>query len=197
MVAEKRTQADWDLRMSRVFDAPRALVFDAWRTPASVSRWFAPKGDLLIDQRHKLSLFAVWEAFKTDRQRLAISARQLYTSGFPYSAVGPVGTRAYVTNPGYVRPPASVNYFFSDRGAFKTDDISSTALGFNYSLFFGQFEVFGQLDIQNVFNEDGVINVNQGVLTSRNDPTLQPFNPFTETPVERLPGQPEIGRAHV
>ena len=40
--------------------------------------WFAPTGDLLIDQRHKLSLFAVWEAFKTERQRLAISGRQLY-----------------------------------------------------------------------------------------------------------------------
>ncbi len=161
------------------------------------ARWFAPKGDLLIDQRHKLSLFAVWEAFKTDRQRLAVSARQLYTSGFPYSAVGPVGTRAYVTNPGYVTPPSSVNYFFSDRGAFKTDDISSTALGFNYSLFFGQFEVFGQLDIQNVFNEDGVINVNQGVLTSRNDPTLRPFNPFTETPVEGVHWRkgPNFGKA--
>ncbi len=154
------------------------------------ARWFAPSGDLLIDQRHKLALFAVWEAFKTDRQRLAISARQLYNSGFAYSAVGPVGTRAFVTNPGYVTPPSSVNYFFSDRGAFKTDDISSTALGFNYSLFFGAFEVFGQLDVQNIFNEDGVVVVNQAVLTSRNDPTLQPFNPFTDTPVERLEGQP-------
>ena len=46
------------------------------------ARWFAPQGDLLIDQRHKLSLFAVWEAFKTDRQRLSVSARQLYNSGF-------------------------------------------------------------------------------------------------------------------
>ncbi len=146
--------------------------------------WFAPKGDLLIDQRHKLTLFAVWEAFKSDRQRLAVSVRELYNSGFPYSAVGPVGTRAYVTNPGYVTPPTSVNYFFSDRGAFKTDDISSTALGFNYSLYFGNFEVFGQLDVQNVFNEDGAIGVNTAVLTSRTDPTLLPFNPFTDTPVE-------------
>ncbi|MEO7795496.1 MAG: TonB-dependent receptor, partial [Thermoanaerobaculia bacterium] len=121
------------------------------------ARWFAPSGDLLIDQRHKLALFAVWEAFKTDRQRLSISARQLYNSGFAYSAIGPVGTRAFVTNPGYATPPSSVNYFFSDRGAYKTDDISSTALGFNYSLFFGAFEVFGQLDVQNVFNEDGVL----------------------------------------
>jgi len=161
------------------------------------ARWFAPTGDLLIDQRHKLSLFAVWEAFKTERQRLAISGRQLYNSGFPYSAVGPVGTRAFVTNPGYETPPSSVNYFFSDRGAFKTDDISSTALGFNYSLFFGDFEIFSQLDIQNVFNEDGVIGVNTAVFTSRTDPTLQPFNPFTDTPVEGVHWRkgPNFGKA--
>ena len=148
------------------------------------ARWFAPKGDLLIDQRHKLSLFAIWEAFKTDRQRLSISARQLYNSGFAYSAIGPVGTKDLVTNPGYATPPTSVNYFFSKRGAFKTDDITSTALGFNYSLFFGGIELFGQLDIQNVFNEDGAIAVNQAVFTSRTDSSLQPFNPFTDTPVE-------------
>jgi len=148
------------------------------------ARWNAPKGNLLIDQTHKLALFAIWEAFKSDRQRLAISVRELYNSGFAYSAIGPVGTRAYVTNPGYASPPSSVNYFFSDRGAFKTDDISSTAVGLNYSLFFGDFEIFGQLDVTNVFNEDGAINVNQAVFTSRNDPSLAAFNPFTTKPVE-------------
>lgn len=148
------------------------------------ARWNAPKGKLLIDQTHKIALFAIWEAFKTDRQRLSISARELYTSGFAYSAVGNVGTRAYVTNPGYQTPPSSVPYFFSDRGAFKTDDISSTAVGVNYSLFFGQFEIFGQLDVQNLFNEDGAIAVNTAVSTSRNDPTLLAFNPFTTAPVE-------------
>lgn len=161
------------------------------------ARWNAPKGDLLIDQRHKLSLFAVWEAFKTDRQRLAVSARQLYTSGFAYSAIGNVGTRAFVTNPGYVSPPTQVPYFFSDRGAFTSDDISSTALGLNYSLFFGNFEIFGQLDIQNVFNEDGAIVVNQAILTSRNDSSLQAFNPFTQTPVEGVHWRkgPNFGQA--
>ncbi|MEO7794513.1 MAG: TonB-dependent receptor [Thermoanaerobaculia bacterium] len=161
------------------------------------ARWNAPKGDLLIDQRHKLSLFAVWEAFKSDRQRLSVSARQLYTSGFAYSAVGNVGTRAFVTNPGYVSPPSQVPYYFSDRGAFKTDDITSTAIGLNYSLFFGAFEVFGQLDIQNVFNEDGVIIVNQAVFTSRNDPTKQAFDPFTQTPVEGVHWSkgPNFGKA--
>jgi len=32
-----------ELRLSRVFDAPRRLVFEAWTKAEHVSRWFAPK----------------------------------------------------------------------------------------------------------------------------------------------------------
>jgi uncharacterized protein YndB with AHSA1/START domain len=31
-----------ELRMQRVFDAPRRLVFEAWTKPEYLSRWFAP-----------------------------------------------------------------------------------------------------------------------------------------------------------
>jgi uncharacterized protein YndB with AHSA1/START domain len=31
-----------DLHMTRVFDAPRRLVFEAWSKPEYVSRWFTP-----------------------------------------------------------------------------------------------------------------------------------------------------------
>ena len=31
-----------ELRMTRVFDAPRRLVFEAWSTAEHVSRWFTP-----------------------------------------------------------------------------------------------------------------------------------------------------------
>jgi uncharacterized protein YndB with AHSA1/START domain len=32
-----------ELRLSRVFDAPRRLVFEAWSKPEHLSRWFAPR----------------------------------------------------------------------------------------------------------------------------------------------------------
>jgi uncharacterized protein YndB with AHSA1/START domain len=32
-----------ELRMSRVFDAPKSLVFEAWSKAEYVSRWFTPK----------------------------------------------------------------------------------------------------------------------------------------------------------
>jgi uncharacterized protein YndB with AHSA1/START domain len=32
-----------EIRLSRVFDAPRRLVFEAWTTAEHLSRWFAPR----------------------------------------------------------------------------------------------------------------------------------------------------------
>ena len=35
---------DREIVLSRVFDAPRELVFQAWTDPAHVTEWFCPKG---------------------------------------------------------------------------------------------------------------------------------------------------------
>jgi uncharacterized protein YndB with AHSA1/START domain len=34
----------WDLVMTRVFDAPRELVFKAWTDPSHVAQWWGPSG---------------------------------------------------------------------------------------------------------------------------------------------------------
>ncbi|MGA7872617.1 MAG: SRPBCC domain-containing protein [Candidatus Binatus sp.] len=39
--AEVRT-GDRELTITRIFDAPRALVFNAWTEPKHLMRWFAP-----------------------------------------------------------------------------------------------------------------------------------------------------------
>lgn len=36
--------AGWELVVTRVFDAPRELVFEAWTRPEYVKRWWGPKG---------------------------------------------------------------------------------------------------------------------------------------------------------
>jgi uncharacterized protein YndB with AHSA1/START domain len=36
-----------DLVITRVYDAPRALVFDAWTQPRHFARWFGPRGSTL------------------------------------------------------------------------------------------------------------------------------------------------------
>lgn len=35
---------DREVLITRVFDAPREMVFDAWTDPAQLARWYAPSG---------------------------------------------------------------------------------------------------------------------------------------------------------
>src|SRR6185503_16309789 len=76
------------------------------------------------------------------------------------------------------------NFFFSDRGAFRLDDVTATDVGLNYSLPLGKMSFFAQGDIINVLNEDAQINARTTILTAFNAGGLETFNPFTETPVE-------------
>jgi uncharacterized protein YndB with AHSA1/START domain len=41
--------ADRQLTVSRMIDAPRALVFTAWTDPQQIARWWGPKGFNTID----------------------------------------------------------------------------------------------------------------------------------------------------
>jgi outer membrane receptor for ferrienterochelin and colicin len=153
--------------------------------------WNVPKGLLGVDQTHKFRAWVVWEALATTHHNLSFSLLQNFLSGTPYSAIGTVDTVPYVGDPGdlgYASNPGAQTYFFSDRGAFRTDNISRTDISLNYSFFInlwgGQLELFVQPEVINVFNESAVITPNTTTLTARNDDTLQTFNPFTEAPVE-------------
>jgi outer membrane receptor protein involved in Fe transport len=155
-------------------------------------RWNNPAGYLASDQRHRGGFYGVFKVLRGERQNLSVSLLQSYASGTPYAAAGAVASRNFVTNPGYVTPPSTVTYFFTKRDAFRTDDITSTNLSLNYSFFWNAFgqqlEVFLQPEALNVFNEHGVI-ATAGFDTTVIDATvansgLQPFNPFTTTPVE-------------
>jgi hypothetical protein len=150
------------------------------------ARWNSPRGDLGLDQRHRASLWVIYDLFRTPHHNLSASLLQSYGSGLPYGAIGRANSRAYVTNPGYALPPAttSINYFYTNRDAFRTDDITATDLSLNYGFELAalgkDIELYVQPEILNVFNEQGLLNVNQSVNN------LKQFNPFTETPVEGI-----------
>jgi outer membrane receptor protein involved in Fe transport len=153
--------------------------------------WNVPVGLLAIDQTHKFRAWVVWDAIATNHHNLSLSLLQNFFSGTPYSAFGKVDVVEYVGDPadlGYYSWPAAPNYYFSDRGAFRTEDVTRTDLSLNYSFFIniagGQLELFVQPEVTNVFNEHAVIDPNNTVLTARNDSSLEPFDPFTEMPVE-------------
>ncbi len=159
--------------------------------------WSSPKGPLSIDQRHRISLYGVYQLVSTPRHTLGVSLLQFYGSGHPYEAVGTVRTGPFVTNPGYLNPPVREAYFFSKRGAFTTPSITHTDVALNYDLRLARADLFLKGEMVNVFDEEKVDTTdvryfNTSVLTADNNalcpgsPTGRclPFNPFTEKPVE-------------
>ena len=160
--------------------------------------WGSPEGDLASDQRHKVRVWASYTAHLGGAGMMSVGIVQRLTSGKPFGAIGTIDSRPYVNNPGYLTPPATVNYFFTGRDGFRTDTITATDLAINYEHGLGvrKARVFGRFVIDNIFNETGY---NAGgtrldvatVLTNATVTSLARFNPFTEKPVEgvnyRLP----------
>ena len=153
------------------------------------------RGPLLLDQRHKVSLWAIYSPFTGDRHNLSVSVLQRFGSGRPFvgselTGPGQVASLNFVdlNALGYLEADPTVNYWFFNRGDFKTDDITSTDLAINYSFGwkFGNHnvEVFVQPEVLNVFNEDNAFFVDGTVQDATSNAAFQTFNPFTETPVE-------------
>jgi hypothetical protein len=139
---------------------------------------------------------------------LTLSAIQQIGSGIPYGAVGPIDVTPYVSNPGYVAPDGGRadgfwDYYFTARDAFRTAANYRTDLAVNYSYRVPRAagtEVFFHAEVLNVFNQlqlcacgDTVFRnggasdlrkIGTSVRTPANTPTLQPFNPLTQAPVQ-------------
>ncbi|MCC6132788.1 MAG: TonB-dependent receptor [Acidobacteria bacterium] len=155
-------------------------------------KWYAPRGDLASDQRHRVRLTATYD-FKLGPVTITPGMIQAFDSGTPYGAA-PQGTAGvpvsvFVTNPGYVTPPSRNTYYFTARDAYRTDDIWRTDLSLNLSGKIGPVEIFVQPQVWNLFNSQGVVAVNQTVTvgtgaTASATTGLKRFNPFTETPIE-------------
>jgi len=166
-----------------------ATQYVEYKDPA----WVAPRGDLVQDQRHKLNAWAIWEAISTRRHNLSVSVMESFTSGTPYGAAAIIDNGlglATVGDIGYITPPTNFLYYFTNRDAYRTDDITRTDLSVNYSFFIpagnGSVELYIQPEVLNLFNESGAINVDKTVYSSWSAPPgmLQIFNPLTDTPVE-------------
>ncbi len=154
--------------------------------------WYNPDGDLPTDQRHRARLWAVWDVLNTTHHRVSLSLLQAFDSGVPYGALSSSGIiiGPYVSNaPAYVAAPAAVNYWFTPRDAFRTDNVYATDLALNYAFRIASLgpdlEFFVAPRVTNVFNRHAVVNVNTTVYTAANPGHgLSPFNPFTTKPVE-------------
>jgi hypothetical protein len=156
-----------------------------------LASWNRPVGDLATDQRHRARLWAIWQVPIAERYgRVNLSVVEQLNSGSPYFAAGPVNPIPYVTNTfGYQTAPNQAAYFFTDRDAFRTDNVFRTDFAFNYGYRFSSLassELFFQFLVWNVFNQDAIADVNNVDITTRTRDgglaSLTTFNPFTTTP---------------
>jgi outer membrane receptor protein involved in Fe transport len=158
-----------------------------------------PIGYLGQDNKHRAR---VWVGYSIPTERFGeinLTALQAFDSGRPYSAIGQIdasgrsaGT-AYTglpVNPGYTLSAigTSHDYYFSARGAFRTDSVWSTDMALSYSApkFLG-VELFVRVTLTNAFNQSALVNPNSDVITRRTggaSSNLVAFNPFTDKPVE-------------
>jgi hypothetical protein len=87
--------------------------------------------------------------------------------------------------------PTSVTYFFSPRGAFRTNSIISTDVSMNYELPIRNFAFFAKAEVRNVLNHRATVGVVSTVRTnSTSGAGLLAFNPFTQSPIECPKGAP-------
>jgi outer membrane receptor protein involved in Fe transport len=147
---------------------------------------FNPTGFLPQDQTHKVRAWLSWDQ-PTPVGNFNFSVLQRFDSGTPYSALGTIDVRPYVSQAildEYRQEPSGINYYFSERGEFRWDDAMATDVALNYQLPIQRVGLFVSAELINAFNDDAVTSGNTTILTAAQDASLAPFNPFTETPVE-------------
>jgi outer membrane receptor for ferrienterochelin and colicin len=182
-----------------------------------------PMGYLGQDRRHRARLWASFD-LPTAFGSFSLSGIQSYDSGFAYEAVGGIDAtgrnanfractatitticfNGIAANPGYNFSAAGTthDYFFSDRGEYRTEGRLGTDLALVYTTpSFGRVSAFVRGDVLNVFNTNVIVDpsqLNVDVITSRTglapvvnasgavtaiNSGLRPFNPYTDTPKE-------------
>lgn len=155
-----------------------------------------PEGYLSQDVRHRARAWVGYD-LPTSFGSFNVSLLQAYDSGSPYGALGQIDASGRTTpftdvpvNPGYTLSQLGTlhDYYFTDRDAFRTEDVWRTDLALSYATppIFG-VELFLRGTITNLFDQASVITPNQDVITRRTGGAtsgLVAFNPLTETPVE-------------
>ncbi len=160
-------------------------------------------GYMPSDQRHKARLWMTYD-HPTHIGVFNVSLLENFDSGSAYSASGSVDPRWFRNaagnivarpNPGYASPPTSGTYYFSERGAFHTPNVTSTNVALNYNLPpINRLQFYVETELRNAFNEHGAVSVDSTVLTRKQSACryintagasvrCDAFDPFTDKPV--------------
>lgn len=147
-----------------------------------------PSGYLSNDVRHRANLFMTYD-LSTNWGDFTFSAMEEISTGTPYNRVWSLDLDEFdgeyglptLDSVGYVNPNDTTFYYLAigqDRG----ETAYATNLGVNWSFkLFKRLQAFVQIDVFNLFNQDAADNGRGYRSTIRE---RDPFNVFTETPVE-------------
>ena len=121
---------------------------------------------------------------------MTLGVLQQMESGSPYGAVGSMRQQDYVTDPGYLRPPDTVNYFFTVATRSAPRRCSAPIWRSTHAPAARSRRDVRAVPAAECVQPVPVVQhlsdaINTTVLTAVDDPArFQPFNPFTQTPVK-------------
>ena len=81
------TRGDREIVMTRIFDAPRDLVFKALTTPALLKRWFGPHGWTLTECEVDLRVGGSWRFLSTGPGGRTMGMRGVYREIAPFERI--------------------------------------------------------------------------------------------------------------
>jgi len=148
-----------------------------------------PSGYLPADQRHVANIFAIYD-LNTAIGSFNFSATQRYESGTPYynAILLPLSTNSSSwglparSTSGYVAPPSDATYYLDGRSAHRAENMTQTNLGINWHLPISKLDVFIEIDVFNIFDQENAF-IGEYYNTSGLATTTQ-FNVYNDTPVE-------------
>jgi uncharacterized protein YndB with AHSA1/START domain len=80
-------RGDREIVMTRVFDAPRDLVFDALTKPELLKRWFGPHGWTLTECEVDLRVGGAWRFLSTGPDGRTMGMRGVYREIAPFERI--------------------------------------------------------------------------------------------------------------
>jgi TonB dependent receptor len=193
------SHATGDLEGETVNGGPSGATVNSY-PEYRVPSWNYPEGDLLIDQRHRARMWATYNVpMASTAGAIVIGLLQQIGSGVPYAAIGTVNPTNFIRNPGYLTPPAQLEYFFLGRNPFRTETTYRTDLSVNYAYRLGrvsdvQPQLFFHGEVLNLFNQFQLCGCGENVFRNGGITDLTtigqgvqlgtPFDPYTTQPVE-------------
>jgi uncharacterized protein YndB with AHSA1/START domain len=116
-----RTPTEREIVLTRVFDAPRTLVFDAFTKPELIKRWFGPRGWSLVVCEVDLKVGGTWRfvlrgpdgndmGMRGVYREIAAPDRSVHTESFDDFPGESLVTTLLVENRGKTTLTATVRY---------------------------------------------------------------------------------------